>query len=31
MELTDKQLKLTKHRIEVLHSLGVFTVEDLLT
>ncbi|MBQ1382640.1 MAG: ATP-dependent DNA helicase RecG [Solobacterium sp.] len=31
MELTDKRLKLTKHRIEVLHSLGVFTVEDLLT
>ena len=30
MELNDKQLKLTKHRIEVLHSLSVFTVEDLL-
>ncbi len=31
MELNDRQLKLTKHRVETLNSLGIFSLESLLT
>ena len=31
MELTDKQFRLTKRRIEILHELGLFSAEDVLS